>query len=261
MRRTAVVGVGLALAIIAACSDDDSTAPPASTPTNDGGTSGTSGANGTSGTSGGAEGGAPSCIPLQLAGDCQVVVCNPDGTTTSKPDDTDVPTANGCGTETCQDGKRVATSTADAGTKCGSGICDGNGVCSDKLGTACGSKADCPSGFCVDGVCCVEACTGECKSCSVEGSKGLCTNIPFNQEDVSYQDSAGTKIDCTTAVGGARCNGKGKCLRQQGTACNDDATCLGGKCSGANKCLGAPGEICNALGDCASNMCAMGTCK
>ncbi|MBX3210673.1 MAG: hypothetical protein KF850_01425 [Labilithrix sp.] len=196
-----------------------------------------------------------------MSGDCQRIVCNPDGTTTNQPDDTDVPAPGECGSETCEGGKRVPATQKAAGTACTGGLCDGKGACDRKLGEACATKEDCPSGFCVDGVCCLEACTGECKACNVEGAKGLCTNLPYLHEDESYENATGTKVDCTTAVGGARCNGNGKCLRTQGTACVDDATCMGGACSAANKCLGAPGELCGALGDCVSNQCAMGVCK
>lgn len=231
--------------IIAACGDDDPPAPAAAT--NDAG--GDSSAN------------PAQCAPTQVNGDCLQIVCNPDGTTTSKADDTDVPPPGECGSEKCENGERVPESPKAAGSACTGGLCDGKGACSQKLGGSCATKDECPSGFCVDGVCCLDACTGECKACNVEGAKGLCTNIAFLGEDTSYENASGTKVDCTTAVGGSRCNGNGKCLRTQGTACDADATCMGGKCSAANECLGAPGELCDALADCVSNECAMGTCK
>src|SRR6185503_12001800 len=34
------------------------------------------------------------------------------------------------------------------------------------IGAACNCKAECASGFCVDGVCCAEACTAGCKTCA-----------------------------------------------------------------------------------------------
>lgn len=258
MRRAVVAWAGVALAVVAACSDFTDSTPGPTPSTNDGGTSGSSGTSGTSGSSGDGDAG---CTPSQVAGDCMVNVCHPDGTTTSKVDDTDVPVAGECGVEKCENGKRVSASAADAGVACTDGLCDGKGVCSRKLGSACVGKEDCPSGFCVDGVCCSEACTGECKACNVAGAKGFCTNIPFLKEDTSYENAEGTKVDCTTAVGGARCNGAGKCLKTQGTACDSDDKCMGGKCSGGSKCLGAPGELCSAVGDCVSNQCAAGECK
>jgi hypothetical protein len=46
------------------------------------------------------------------------------------------------------------------------------------LGTACTSASTCPANaFCVDGVCCGEACTGQCQACDVPGSAGTCVTI------------------------------------------------------------------------------------
>ena len=39
-------------------------------------------------------------------------------------------------------------------------------------GMPCGCKAECASGFCVDGVCCAEACAGGCKTCAAPNSLG-----------------------------------------------------------------------------------------
>ena len=36
--------------------------------------------------------------------------------------------------------------------------------------------SDCGSGFCVDGICCNNACLGTCQSCNVTGSEGTCVN-------------------------------------------------------------------------------------
>ena len=56
--------------------------------------------------------------------------------------------------------------------------CDAAGVCRKKSGESCGGKAECVSGFCVDGVCCAEACDGLCRSCSAavkqQGADGIC---------------------------------------------------------------------------------------
>ncbi len=130
-------------------------------------------------------------------------------------------------------------------------------------GTACGTdNAKCASQFCVDGVCCEQACTGQCMSCNNTGMAGKCANVPRLQEDTSYVDDAGMPVDCTLAVGGAKCDGMGKCLRAVGIACNTGPQCLSGQCAaGTMKCLGATGELCSALGDCASNNCAVGVCQ
>ncbi len=131
------------------------------------------------------------------------------------------------------------------------------------IGTACGTdNSACASRFCVDGVCCDQACTGQCLSCNNAGNAGKCANIPRLKEDPSYVDDAGTTVNCTQAVGGANCDGAGKCLRTVSTSCLQGSSCLSGQCSaGTMKCLGAPGEICSALAECASNVCSVGVCQ
>ena len=46
------------------------------------------------------------------------------------------------------------------------------------LGTACASSTECPSEFCVSGVCCNRACAGPGESCTVPGDVGVCTSDP-----------------------------------------------------------------------------------
>ena len=48
----------------------------------------------------------------------------------------------------------------------------------EPVGAACTVAGRCASGFCVDGVCCAEACTGRCQACSAakkaSGADGVC---------------------------------------------------------------------------------------
>jgi hypothetical protein len=195
-----------------------------------------------------------------IEGDCARVVCNADGTTRSETDDADIPIGTECVTLTCSGGSVVSTPKL-AGAACTSGLCDGVGTCAQGVGTSCNHGQDCPSGFCVDGVCCNESCTGECKSCSVEGSKGICGNVPYYQADTSFVPSGGdAPVTCDVPIAGSRCNGAGQCLRLSGITCNLDAQCMSGDCSNW-KCLGAKGEMCSAHADCVSGACAMGACK
>lgn len=153
-------------------------------------------------------------------------------------------------------------STSDAGDAGDGDAGDAGGQ--GPLGSACGTdNTKCASRFCVDGVCCDQACTGQCMGCNNANSAGKCTNIPRLEEDPSYVNDAGTVVDCTKAVGGAKCDGAGKCLRAINTPCEQGPDCLSGKCEGADtmKCRGAAGELCEALSDCASNDCALGVCK
>lgn len=72
-----------------------------------------------------------------------------------------------------------SSSTASTGGGGGMGT-GGAGGSSSKLmnGAPCATDSDCESDFCVDGVCCNEECSGECKSCSEmlkgSGNDGEC---------------------------------------------------------------------------------------
>jgi len=76
-----------------------------------------------------------------------------------------------------------------AGTRCNGGCatdgdCTSNqycsaGICVAKLanGVTCGSPSHCTSSNCVDGVCCNDACGGECQACDQVGNIGTCVAV------------------------------------------------------------------------------------
>ena len=65
-----------------------------------------------------------------------------------------------------------ATPTASAGQVCQ------NGSCGPKPnGQPCAAAGECVSNFCVDGVCCDEACGGACRSCALPSSMGRCVPV------------------------------------------------------------------------------------
>jgi hypothetical protein len=84
------------------------------------------------------------------------------------------------------------------GGNCLSGVCGPTGTCEiGALGTACTAGTDCASNVCAQGVCCDTNCTASCKSCSLPGSVGTCTNVPAGQDP---------KNACLNA-----CDGNGAC--------------------------------------------------
>lgn len=217
-----------------------------------------------------------------VPGDCKKPVCN-GGMLGLTPDTMDAPPADECITYSCTAAGDVTPANAPVGTKCGPNMamtCDKFGMCVaclpagkddyDKckmnnggscpvklcLGEGASSAGDCQSQFIADGVCCENACTGECKGCTVPGMVGKCTNVPTYIEDDQY----GAGLACTIAISGSVCNGAGKCLRIVGTSCTMDTQCYSAKCMNS-KCLGATGEICGIGGECLSGTCMMGVCK
>ena len=105
-------------------------------------------------------------------------------------------------------------------------------------GSACSTGLDCVSFFCVDGLCCDNACSGACTACSIA--------------------AGGTQDGTCTVASSVACD--------DGDACTLSDTCTSGVCSGTAKvCPGSPGEcfgpdVCDSTtGNCVSQALADGT--
>ena len=131
-------------------------------------------------------------------------------------------------------------------------VCNGANKCvpKDPVGNPCDDDADCVTGFCVDGVCCNDACDGECQACDEPGMLGICT---YHISGSDPEDDCGT---CQF------CNGVGGCKNvlagldpMDDCSTEDVSTCgLDGKCSGGGACsFYAAGSVCVA------QSCAAGT--
>jgi len=143
---------------------------------------------------------------------------------------------------------------------------DCGGTHCDKCANAktCGVADDCTSAFCVDEVCCADACEGACQACDIAGTEGTCDLVPRYGEDSSYVE-AGAAASCLAADGKA-CNGGGTCAKALGQTCTGPANCASLKCgdptqSGMKTCVKAAGDACMMNGECATNMCDPGTMK
>jgi alpha-tubulin suppressor-like RCC1 family protein len=81
-----------------------------------------------------------------------------------------------------------------------------------KVGETCGSKAECPAGYCTDGVCCDGACDGGCSACAAaKGATkdGTCSfNVVKNAPDPEFCDE--THGSCG---GACACNAAGMCTK------------------------------------------------
>jgi hypothetical protein len=153
--------------------------------------------------------------------------------------------------------------------------CDESGACADARredGESCALGPECRSGFCVDGVCCQEACEGECEVCA--GPAGACGGI-----------EAGDPLGACGEAGRS-CFGRGACLLPLGSECSGAADCGSGacvtaafdvagqlcceqqcaegqRCSGDGRCVDPVadlGQACAAPGDCALGNCVDGVC-
>jgi alpha-tubulin suppressor-like RCC1 family protein len=88
------------------------------------------------------------------------------------------------------------------------------------FGLACTSNSQCATGFCVGGVCCNTACTGQCMECDLAGSVGT----------------------CSPKANGTACG--------DGNACTQTDTCQGGTCTGANPVTCTAQDACHTVGTC-----------
>jgi len=139
---------------------------------------------------------------------------------------------------TCQScsvvGHEGICTVAAAGTEvpgsCPGQACDSSGSCKTKNGTTCSSASACASGFCVDGVCCENACDGTCVSCNQSGRAGKCS---------AYAQGSDPENECTFGLGACRatCNGAGACdYPRAGTPCGTGCQ----SCDGNGMCVDAP---------------------
>jgi hypothetical protein len=124
----------------------------------------------------------------------------------------------------------VATAGTEVPGSCPGQACDSSGSCKVKNGTACSSASACASGFCVDGVCCENACDGTCVSCNQSGRAGKCS---------AYSQGSDPETECTFGLGACRatCNGAGACdYPRAGTPCGTGCR----SCDGNGMCADAP---------------------
>jgi hypothetical protein len=182
------------------------------------------------------------CVACNLTG--QIGTCSP------RPVGTDP--ENGCGNYACDVNGICATTcsgcpatTCKAANQCVAGAC----VAKKAQGVACGAGCECASGFCNDGVCCNQDCSGPCRSCNAAGT---CVARP-------------AFADPENGCGNYQCNGAGACYTGCGAAagpcaieCKPGAFCAGGGVCTADKNGGAG---CGNNCECRSNTCLLLLCS
>jgi hypothetical protein len=122
-----------------------------------------------------------------------------------------------CGPFICRDGG-CTSSCQSAGDCAPDATCDAAGSCGKKgLGQPCDRGAQCASGFCVDGVCCANACAGPCRSCTSGAQPGMCKITAAGAGDPRQLCKTDPSASC--GVNGT-CDGQGNCaLSPSGTVC------------------------------------------
>ncbi|MBI2387979.1 MAG: hypothetical protein HYV09_00050 [Deltaproteobacteria bacterium] len=123
----------------------------------------------------------------------------------------------------------------------------------------CTKSSECPSGFCVEGVCCDSACGERCHSCALLTSPGKCTQEPIG---VDLKSECGPALSCL-----GTCGDKGQCVGSgTGTMCARNR-CTGPSTGVGPAYCGGPGASCptdDAVPfDCSPYICepAFGACR
>jgi alpha-tubulin suppressor-like RCC1 family protein len=188
----------------------------------------------------------------------------------------------------------------DPDAECIGGVCNGSGKCALDAGAACTENIVCSTGFCVNGVCCNEACSGICQACTAalkgEGSDGTCGEIAIGT-DPANECAGGTcsgTIGCSMAGNGAVCTSGNQCASghcADGICCDSacsgtcdactaakkgsgldgacgpiangsdpDNECVNGACDGASTCRLDNAQICSGDPQCLSGFCVDGYC-
>lgn len=167
---------------------------------------------------------------------------------------------------TCTSDETACRIICQANSDCvASAWCDVDGECKPKKnnGEDCGASYECLSGACPedDGVCCADACDGECESCGQTGHRGTCRPIPAGT------DPDGECEDHLYCTGEDYCSGQRACVHA-GSPCNetDDNECndcnetanscvqpAGSPCGSSANTICTNPDTCNATGVCQEN--------
>jgi hypothetical protein len=172
----------------------------------------------------------PSCSGdrLDTAGTCNGLgACRPPGVQACAP--------FRCSGGAC-DTKCATDADCQAGHACVAGSCGPK-----QSGQTCAKGAECASTFCVDGVCCADACQGACRTCALPSSMGRCAPVPAGAADLRAMCVDQGVASCGTD---GVCDGAGSCRKYAaGTPC------------AAEHCesnVYTPASTCNSTGQCAA---------
>jgi hypothetical protein len=124
------------------------------------------------------------------------------------------------------------------------------------LGEYCSENLECASGFCVDGVCCENACSQKCQACNLSGYAGSCRMV-----------SNGTDCSDSNVCNGRETCQSGECQAGTPLTCDEPGPCLSAGCDPAAGCFselmadGAPcpdSVLCDGTEVCLGGICIEG---
>jgi len=141
---------------------------------------------------------------------------------------------------------------------CPSGTFCSAGMCVDKFanGEDCAAANQCSSGNCTDGVCCDDACQGQCEACDVAGHVGTCTPVEGAPHG-SRQQCKGTGTVCGGACDGVNtlsCSYPGDETVCRDASCTNAVAVLEASCDGAGSCPSEQTVDCSPYG-CVGDQC------
>ncbi|MBI4706296.1 MAG: hypothetical protein HY744_34805 [Deltaproteobacteria bacterium] len=204
------------------------------------------------------------CCDTACAGSCDVCAAplgaSQDGTCTQV--EAGVAGSPSCAPYVCTGALADCGSSCASGAECAPGAYCSLGACFPKKlkGEPCGSAEECSSGFCVDGYCCNSACPGSCEACDVEGTFGVCANLPANEPPRPGHPSCET----SEAQCAGYCSGKSNGCAYPGkeAECGERA-CTGGRegVAAVHHCDGKGGCGDAELQECLPYACAADGCK
>ena len=146
---------------------------------------------------------------------------------------------NDCAPYRCINGACKAPCGQDSDCQTGH-VCVNQSCGPRPIGQPCGASTECASNFCVDGVCCENACEGACLSCALASSKGRCRDLPAGALDSrnvchdSGAHSCGTNGKCD---GGGGCQKYAKNTQCAGEGCTNNVYSPPSACDGNGACV------------------------
>jgi hypothetical protein len=156
---------------------------------------------------------------------------------------------------TCRSGGRVCSKDAH----CCSSVCHpkdatNRRICAKHLGEKSSNPAECASGIVADGVCCDQACSGQCEACNLKGKAGVCS--PVTGAPTGGRPACGGNGACAGTCNGSDgrgCSYPGDSTTCKSSACNDNGDSFRYTCDGVGTCA-------RSTVDCGLNVCRDGIC-